>query len=89
MQEIGAGQHRLDAPIGVEMTGVDLSRPLITQLPEVIAAFEERYLRRALRKARGDLGRVSKLAGLPRPALLEKLAQYKIDRSRFKEPKDA
>ena len=28
MQEIGAGQHRLDAPIGIEMTGVDLSRPL-------------------------------------------------------------
>ena len=28
MQEIGAGRHRLDAAIGVEMTGVDLSRPL-------------------------------------------------------------
>jgi len=28
MQEIGAGRHRLDAAIGVEMNGVDLSRPL-------------------------------------------------------------
>ena len=28
MQEVGAGRHRLDAAIGVEMTGVDLSRPL-------------------------------------------------------------
>jgi two-component system response regulator AtoC len=67
---------------------VDLSRPLTAQLPEVLAAFEERYLRRALKKAQGDLGRVCKLAGLPRPALLDKLAQYRIDKSRFKEPKD-
>jgi len=28
MREIGAGRHRLDAAIGVEITGVDLSRPL-------------------------------------------------------------
>ena len=32
---------------------VDLSRPLKDQLPELIAAFEKRYLRRALRKPGG------------------------------------
>jgi DNA-binding NtrC family response regulator len=68
---------------------IDLSRPLTAQLPEVIAGFEERYLRRALKKTHGDLGRVAKLSGLSRQALAEKLAQFKIDRSRFKEPKDA
>ncbi len=40
---------------------VDLSRPLTDQLAELTAAFEERYLRRALKKTRGHVGRTARL----------------------------
>jgi two-component system, NtrC family, response regulator AtoC len=62
---------------------VDLSRPLTDQLPEVVATFEERYLRKALRKARGHVGRTAKLSGLSRQSISEKIARYKIDASQF------
>jgi DNA-binding NtrC family response regulator len=63
---------------------VDLSRPLTEQLPEIVAAFEERYLRRALKKARGHIGRTAKITGLSRRSISDKIAQYKIDKSLFK-----
>jgi DNA-binding NtrC family response regulator len=62
---------------------VDLSRPLSDQLPEVVAAFEQRYLRRALRKARGNIGRTAKITGLSRRSISDKIALYKIDKSQF------
>jgi two-component system, NtrC family, response regulator AtoC len=62
---------------------VDLSRPLKEQLPEVVAAFEERYLRRALKKTRGHIGRTAKITGLSRGTITDKIRQYKIDMSRF------
>jgi DNA-binding NtrC family response regulator len=65
---------------------VDLSRPLKDQLPEVIAAFEERYLRRALRKARGRIGRTAKITGLSVRSISDKLALYKIDKTDFYKP---
>jgi DNA-binding NtrC family response regulator len=63
---------------------VDLSRPLTEQLPEVIADFEERYLRRALRKTRGHIGRTVKITGLSRRSISAKIAEYNIDKSQFK-----
>jgi DNA-binding NtrC family response regulator len=63
---------------------VDLARPLAEQVPEVVAAFEERYLRRALKKARGSLGRVARITGLSRQGVKEKIARYGIDPSEFK-----
>jgi DNA-binding NtrC family response regulator len=64
---------------------VDLSRPLAEQLAEVTAAFEERYLRRALRKARGHIGRTARISGLSRRSISDKIAQYKIDKSLYRE----
>jgi two-component system response regulator AtoC len=63
---------------------VDLSRPMTEQLPEVVAAFEERYLRRALKKARGHIGRTARITGLSRRTISDKIAQYKIDKAQFK-----
>jgi DNA-binding NtrC family response regulator len=63
---------------------VDLSRPLPAQVAELTANFEERYLRRALRKTRGHVGRCAKLSGLSRRSVTEKIAQYKIDKNAFK-----
>ena len=63
---------------------VDLARPLAEQLEEIIAAFEERYLRKALRKTRGNVGRCAKISGLSRRSITDKLGKYKIDRTEFK-----
>jgi DNA-binding NtrC family response regulator len=63
---------------------VDLSRPLAEQLAEITAAFEERYLRKALRKARGHIGRTATITGLSRRSVSDKLALYKIDKDSFK-----
>ena len=63
---------------------VDLTRPLTDQLAEITRAFEERYLRRALRKTRGHVGKCAKLTGLSRRSVTEKIAQYKIDKEEFK-----
>jgi DNA-binding NtrC family response regulator len=63
---------------------VDLTRPLPEQLAGLAAGFEERYLRRALKKVRGHVGRCAKLSGLSRRSVTEKIAQYKIDKAVFK-----
>ena len=63
---------------------VDLMRPLTDQLGELTAAFEKRYLRKALRKARGHVGRCAKISGLSRRSVSAKIAQYKIDTSAYK-----
>jgi DNA-binding NtrC family response regulator len=63
---------------------VDISRPLAEQLGELTAAFEERYLRKALRRCRGHVGRCAKLSGLSRRSISAKIAHYKIDTSAYK-----
>jgi len=63
---------------------VDLSRPATEQIAELTAAFEERYLRRALKKTRGHIGRTAQIMGLSRRTVTDKIAQYRIDKSEFK-----
>ena len=63
---------------------VDLSRPLAQQLARLTAAFETRYLKKALRKARGHVGRCAKISGLSRRSVSAKIAQYRIDTSAYK-----
>ncbi len=63
---------------------VDVSRPLTEQLTELTAAFEERYLRRALKRTRAHIGRTARLTGLSRRTITEKLALYQIDKNDFK-----
>jgi DNA-binding NtrC family response regulator len=63
---------------------IDLARPLGEQVNELTAAFEERYLRRALKKTRAHIGRTARLTGLSRRTITEKLALYKLDKADFK-----
>ena len=63
---------------------MDLSRPVTEQLTELTAAFEERYLRRALQQTHGHIGRTAELSGLSRRTITEKLALYKIEKAEFK-----
>jgi DNA-binding NtrC family response regulator len=73
----GTGGPKLQLP-------VDLARPLADQLTEITAVFEDRYLRKALRKARGHIGRTATITGLSRRSVSDKLALYKIDKDSFK-----
>ncbi|MDB5308352.1 MAG: zraR 9 [Gemmataceae bacterium] len=63
---------------------IDLARPLPDQLAELTASFEERYLRKALRRTRGHVGKCAKITGLSRRSITDKIAQYKIDKNEFK-----
>jgi DNA-binding NtrC family response regulator len=63
---------------------VDLNRPLPDQLAEITAEFERRYLRRALKKSRGHVGKCAEISGLSRRSITDKIAQYGIDKDEFK-----
>ena len=64
---------------------VDLRRPLPDLLRAIVARVEKRYLHKALRKARGNVGRCAKICGLPRRSITAKIADYKLDRSAYKD----
>ncbi|QEL16467.1 sigma-54-dependent transcriptional regulator [Limnoglobus roseus] len=64
---------------------VDLSRPLAEQLAQITAHYEERYLRKALRKTRGHVGKCATISGLSRRSVTDKIAHYKIDKAQFKQ----
>ena len=63
---------------------VDLARTLPDQLKEITSAFEERYLRKAMRKTRGHVGKCATISGLSRRSITDKIAEYKIEKEDFK-----
>ena len=63
---------------------IDLGRTLADQLPEVVANFEERYIRKALKKSRGHVGVCARICGISRRSMTAKIARYNIDKSLFK-----
>ena len=64
---------------------VDLDRPLPDLLRDATANIEQQYLRKALKKARGNVVRAAKICGLSRRSVTAKIAEYGIDRTAFKE----
>lgn len=72
-------------PIGARsMLQVDLSRPLAEQVHELTAKFEERYIRKALKRTRGHVSKCAKITGLSRRSITDKIAIYKINKDDFK-----
>lgn len=63
---------------------VDLSRQLPEQLAELQAAFEKRYITRALKRTRGHVGKCAKITGLSRRSITDKISQYGINKDEFK-----
>ena len=63
---------------------VDLSKPLLELLRESSAQLEQQYIRKALKKARGSVSRCAKICGLSRRSMTTKIAEYKIDKSEYK-----
>jgi DNA-binding NtrC family response regulator len=64
---------------------IDLERPLPKLLNEAIANIEQTYIRKALKKARGNVGRCASICGLSRRSVTAKIAEYNIDKKVFKE----
>jgi DNA-binding NtrC family response regulator len=63
---------------------IDLDRPLPELLQEAVSGIEQQYIRMALRKARGNVGRCAQICGLSRRSITAKIAEYKLDKSAFK-----
>jgi DNA-binding NtrC family response regulator len=63
---------------------IDLSRPLPHLLREATVELEKQYLRRALKKSRGNVGRCAKICGLSRRSISAKLTEYGIKKEDFK-----
>jgi DNA-binding NtrC family response regulator len=63
---------------------VSLDRPLPDLLREATTNIEHQYLRRALKKAGGNVVRAAKICGLSRRSVTAKIAEYGIDRTEFK-----
>ncbi len=63
---------------------VDLARSLPDQLAEMTAEFEKRYLRKAMKKTRGHVGKCAEITGLSRRSITDKIAQYGINKDDFK-----
>jgi DNA-binding NtrC family response regulator len=64
---------------------IDLSKPLPDLLREITTSVEQQYIRKALKKTRGNVGRCAKLCGLSRRSMTGKIAEYGIDKGLFKE----
>jgi DNA-binding NtrC family response regulator len=64
---------------------IDLERPLPEILHEAVAVIEQRYIQKALKKARGNVGRCARICGLSRRSITAKIAEYKFDKTAFKE----
>ena len=64
---------------------VDIDRPLPDLLADAVASIEQQYLRKALKKTRGNVGQCAKISGLSRRSITAKIAEYKLDKSKFKE----
>jgi len=64
---------------------VDLERPLTDVLQEAVGQIEEQYIRTALKKTHGHVGRCASICGLSRRSITSKIAQYNLDKAVFKD----
>jgi DNA-binding NtrC family response regulator len=64
---------------------IDLERPLPELLREAVADLEQQYIRKALKKSRGNVGRCARICGLSRRSISAKISEYKLDKAVFKE----
>jgi DNA-binding NtrC family response regulator len=64
---------------------IDLDRPLPELLDEAVLNIERQYIRKALKKSHGNVGRCARICGLSRRSITTKIAKYKLDKAAFKE----
>ena len=49
------------------------------------AKVEMQYIRKALKKSHGNVGRCARICGLSRRSISAKIAEYKLEKASFKE----
>jgi DNA-binding NtrC family response regulator len=64
---------------------IDLDRPLPDLLRDLTTDIEQQYIRKALKKSHGNIGRCARICGLSRRSISAKIAEYKINKTAFKE----
>jgi DNA-binding NtrC family response regulator len=64
---------------------IDLERPLPDLLRDLTTEIEQQYIRKALKKSHGNIGRCARICGLSRRSISAKIAEYKINKTVFKE----
>jgi DNA-binding NtrC family response regulator len=55
---------------------VDLERPLPDLVHQAASQIEREYIRKALKKSRGNVGRCAQMCGMDRVILERKMAEY-------------
>ena len=63
---------------------VDLTRPLTELLSDAVGQIESQYIRKALTKTHGHIGRCAEICGLSRRSITSKIAEYQLDKADFK-----
>jgi DNA-binding NtrC family response regulator len=64
---------------------INLDRKLPDLLREITTQVEREYIRKAMNKTHGHVGRCAKVCGLSRRCMTTKLTEYNIDKSGFKD----
>jgi DNA-binding NtrC family response regulator len=64
---------------------VDLERPLPDLVRQASAQIEREYIRKALKKSRGNVGRCARICGMSRRSISAKIAEYKLEKAAFKQ----
>ncbi|MFO0880861.1 MAG: sigma-54 dependent transcriptional regulator [Gemmataceae bacterium] len=67
---------------------IDLSKPLPDLLHELTCDVEKRYIRKALQKTHGHVGRCAEICGMSRRSITAKLAEYGIRRAEMQETEE-
>ena len=55
------------------------------RLREAIGQIEQQYIRKALKKASGNVGRCARICGLSRRSISAKIAEYRLEKAAFKD----
>jgi DNA-binding NtrC family response regulator len=63
---------------------VDLNRPLAELVRDAVAQIETQYIRKALTKTHGHIGRCAEICGLSRRSITTKIAEFHLDKTEFK-----
>jgi DNA-binding NtrC family response regulator len=64
---------------------IDLDKPLPDLVREMTARVEQQYIKKALKKASGNVGRCARICGLSRRSISAKIAEFKLEKSSFKD----
>ena len=63
---------------------VDLTKPLSELVRDAIAQIESQYIRKALKRSHGHIGRCAEICGLSRRSITSKIGEYQLDKADFK-----